>query len=239
MSGITVSTSMALARSFGALGFYDVLTNLVPGALWTGAFILLLSVDEPMQGLPSGVIVGGFLAFAYVIGHLLQALGSRADSPTTFGDTLTAIQSENPESAPISVTYVEESFLTLCEQRFSLPSEFNHYGKLLKMVLSYLETTPYTRALRFQSVYSFHRSMWAASWSLLVVVAALVGFSCLGHSLLPSINVTGGVTIATLVGVVVFRNRKNKFDKTFVKYLFIDFYNAQKSTESRGTGPGS
>lgn len=99
--------------------------------------------------------------------------------------------------------------------------------------------TPYTRALRFQSVYSFHRSMWAASWSLLVVLAVLGGLSALGHSLLPSITVTGGVTIAALVGVAVFWNRKNKFDKTFVKYLFIDFYNAQQSTASENSGPGS
>lgn len=230
---------MALARSFRALGFYDVITNLVPGALWIGALILLLPVDELIQGLPSGVVVGGFLTLAYVTGHLLQALGSWADSPTTFGDTLTAIQNETPATAPITVTCVEKSFLTLCEQQFALPSDFEHYGKLLKMVLSYLETTPYTRALRFQSVYSFHRSMWAASWSLLVVLAALGGLSALGHSLLPSITVTGGVTIAALVGVAVFWNRKNKFDKTFVKYLFIDFYNAQQSTAFGNSGPGS
>lgn len=230
---------MALARSFRALGFYDVLTNLVPGALWIGALIVLLPVDELMQGLPSGVVVGGFLALAYVTGHLLQALGSWADSPTTFGDTLTAIQSETPAAAPISVTHVEESFLTLCEHRFALPSDFGHHGKLLKMVLSYLETTPYTRALRFQSVYSFHRSMWAASWSLFVVVTALSGLSILGHSILPSITVAGGLTIAALVGVAVFWNRKNKFDKTFVKYLFVDFYNAQQSTVSGSSGPGS
>jgi hypothetical protein len=174
-----------------------------------------------------------------VTGHLLQALGSWADSPTTFGDTLTAIQNETPATAPITVTHIENSFLTLCEQQFALPSDFEHYGKLLKMVLSYLETTPYTRALRFQSVYSFHRSMWAASWSLLVVLAVLGGLSALGHSLLPSITVTGGVTIAALVGVAVFWNRKNKFDKTFVKYLFIDFYNAQQSTAFGNSGPGS
>ena len=230
---------MALARSFRALGFYDVITNLVPGALWTGALVLLLPVDELIQGLPSGVVVGGFLALAYVTGHLLQALGSWADSPTTFGDTLTAIQNETPATAPITVTYVEKSFLTLCEQRFSLPSDFDHHGKLLKMVLSYLETTPYTRALRFQSVYSFHRSMWAASWSLLIVVAALGGFNCLGRPLFPSSIVTVGVVIAALVGVGVFWNRKNKFDKTFVKYLFVDFYNAQQSTTSGHSGPGS
>ncbi|RKD85224.1 hypothetical protein [Halopiger aswanensis] len=230
---------MAFARSFRALGFYDVITNLVPGALWIGTLILLLPVREVIQGFPSEVVVGGFLTLAYVTGHLLQALGSWADSPTTFGDTLTAIQNETTATAPITVTHVERSFFTLCEQRFSLPSNFDHYGKLLKMVLSYLETTPYTRALRFQSVYSFHRSMWAASWSLLVVLAILGGLSVLGHSLLPSNTILGGVTIAALVGVVVFWNRKNKFDKIFVKYLFVDFYNAQKSTVSGDSGPGS
>ncbi|WP_058992247.1 hypothetical protein [Haloarcula sp. CBA1127] len=230
---------MALARSFRALGFYDVITNLVPGALWIGALIVLLPVDELIQGLPSGVVVGGFLTLAYVTGHLLQALGSWADSPTTFGDTLTAIQNETPATAPLSVTHIEKSFLTLCEQRFSLPSDFDHHGKLLKMVLSYLETTSYTRALRFQSVYSFHRSMWVASWSLLVVVAVLGSLSCLGRSLLPSNIVTVGVVIASLVSVVVFWNRKNKFDKTFVKYLFVDFYNSQQSTASGNSGPGS
>jgi hypothetical protein len=230
---------MALARSFRALGFYDVITNLVPGALWTGALILLLPVNGLIQGLPSGVVVGGFLALAYVTGHLLQALGSWADSPTTFGDTLTAIQNDTLATAPIIVTHVEKSFLTLCEEQFALPSDFDHHGKLLKMVLSYLETTPYTRALRFQSVYSFHRSMWAASWSLLVVLVVLGGISALGHSSLPSVTVTGGVTIAALVGVAIFWNRKNKFDKTFVKYLFVDFYNTQQSKASRNSGPGS
>jgi hypothetical protein len=230
---------MALARSFRALGFYDVITNLVPGALWVGALILLLPVNELIQGLPSGVVVGGFLALAYVTGHLLQALGSWADSPTTFGDTLTAIQNETPATAPLTVTYVEKSFLPLCEQQFVLPSDFEHYGKLLKMLLSYLETTPYTRALRFQSVYSFHRSMWAASWSLLVVLVVLAGLSVLGYSPLPSTSVTSGVAIAGIVGVAVFWKRKNKFDKTFVKYLFVDFYNAQQSATSGNAGPGS
>lgn len=230
---------MALARSFRALGFYDVITNLVPGALWIGALILLLPIDELIQSLPSGVVVGGFLTLAYVIGHLLQALGSWADSPTTFGDTLTAIQNEKPATAPITVTYVEESFFTLFEQQFSVPSDFEHYGRLLKMVLSYLETTPYTRALRFQSVYSFHRSMWAASWSLLLVLAILGGLSALGYLLLPPFIITGGVTIGAIVGVAVFWKRKNKFDKTFVKYLFIDFYNAQQSTAFGDSGPGS
>jgi hypothetical protein len=98
---------MALARSFRALGFYDVITNLVPGALWIGALILLLPVDELLRGLPIGVVVGGFLTPAYVTGHLLQALGSWADSPTTFGDTLTAIQDETPATEPITVTHIE------------------------------------------------------------------------------------------------------------------------------------
>ncbi|MDR5657709.1 hypothetical protein RH831_11030 [Halodesulfurarchaeum sp. HSR-GB] len=230
---------MALERSFRALGFYDVITNLVPGALWVGALIILLQVDQLIQGLPNGVIVGGFLALAYVTGHLLQALGSWTDSPTTFGDTLAAIQNETPATAPISITHVEESFLTLCEQRFSLPSDFDHHGKLLKMVLSYLATTSYTRALRFQALYSFHRSMWAASWSLLVVIAIFGLLSILGHVILPSLTVTGGITIAALVGVAVFWNRKNKFDKTFVNYLFIDFYNAQQSTVSENLTPGT
>jgi len=48
-----------------------------------------------------------------------------------------------------------------------------------------------------------------------------------------------GVVIAAFVGVGVFWNRKNKFDKTFVKYLFVDFYNAQQSTASGTSGPGS
>lgn len=218
---------MAIARSFRVLALYDVLVNLIPGFIWVIVLIFLLPVKITDQQHPTTILVSGLVALAFVSGHVIQAIGSWLDgTPTTFGDTVSAIRSDNPSRSPIALTEIEYRFWPLCKQKFGLTDDFNNNGKLLKLILSHLETTPNTRALRFQALHAFHRSMWAAS-----VITAITAASLLGSNVLritPSVSslLEGSILLIALTSIHLFAHRKRKFNRLFVEYTLIDFYDS-------------
>jgi hypothetical protein len=247
---------MAISRSFRVLSLYDIVANLLPGALVPVVTVVLFPWVFSGIGSSGGLAVGGFVIISYVSGLVLQAIGSWRDHPTTFSKTLDAACGSNSDDSPIKVTHVEESFWPLSKRAFSLPDDFENKGRLFKLVLSYLETTPTNRALRFQALYSLYRSIWVAAWvtvvfTLIKVVLTIFGIisqaNCIGPILsiqfgflaqYPALPSTYVCSVDLLVGVLavggvfVFGNRKEHFDKVFIKYVFIDFYN-DRVTDSK------
>lgn len=225
---------MSIARSFRTLAFYDLLTNLVPGAAYISAITVLLAPLSSLQTIPSGVVVGGFLILSYTAGHLIQAVGSWAENPTTFGGTIQALQYGEHSTSPITITYIEREFWRVCIRNFNIrdPENFSDYGKLLKLLLSHLETTPHTRALRFQTLHSFHRSMWAASLLLLGTIALFTAAAAVGYLSINSYLVAGLLAGVSVIGWGVFRSRKEKFNKTFVQYVILDIYDSFRTGQS-------
>jgi len=220
---------MSVSQTFRSLAFYDILTNLVPGIVVLFAFVVLVSPVELFGELPVGVATAGFLVVAYIAGHVTQALGSWFDNPTTFGETVASVQSGEYDDSPITITHVEKEFWSSCVDVFDIPNpnEFENYGRLLELVLSHLETTPYTRALRFQALHSFHRSMWATTWVITVAVPVAGGLHYLGVITLYSTVIAGGIFVFSVIGILVFNRRKTEFDKVFIKYAIADFYESQ------------
>lgn len=220
---------MSVSQTFRSLAFYDILTNLVPGIVVMFALVVLISPVEFFGQLPVGVATAGFLVVAYIAGHVTQALGSWFDNPTTFGETVKSVQSGEYDDSPITITHIEKEFWNSCVDVFDIPNpdEFENYGRLLELVLSHLETTPYTRALRFQALHSFHRSMWAATWVIAVAVPVAGGLHYLGVITLHSTVIAGGIFVFSVIGILVFNRRKTEFDKVFIKYAIADFYESQ------------
>jgi hypothetical protein len=231
-----------LGRTLTTLNLYDLLANLIPGIALTIVLIVLFPVDwfglSPSAS--SGTFVAAVLVFGFISGHIIQWLGSRLDrhlqkrnhdGEDLFSRTLEGIENED-ERLPIGArTEVEDSFVNLAKTQFDLSDDFPESTKLLLLVLSYLETQPATRALRFQTIHTFHRSMWSAS-ILSLLATPIAGISvCLGWvTTTPQALLV--IFFGSLVSIYVFNNRKNKFEKTFLRYVFLDFYQNQVKERS-------
>lgn len=216
---------MAIGRALRTLAIYDLFTNLIPGIVLTSTILLLIPFESKTKTIPAGILVATFISLSFALGHLAQFVGSKREgTPTTFGDSVKAINARCPDWAPIRVTHIESSFLDKCKKEFDLPNEFNDYGRLLQLLLSHLETTSHTRALRFQAVHAFHRSMWAISELLIGISFSMVLFDVFELWSSRSSGIAIAVLGLSMVGRYVFNVRRKKFDKKFVEYVIVDFY---------------
>lgn len=218
---------MGVARTFRALELYDILANLIPGTTILLAVAVVVDVEKYVQ-VSGGIIVGVFLIVGFIFGHVVQAVASQLDgTPTLFGTVIRVSKGEKVDDVSIPITHVEESVWPLMKRKFALPDEFENYGEMFRLLLSYIETTPATRALRFQALHSFHRSMWAV-WHLAVgIIIVGVGLKLFNVVAIRSWPILGVSIIGALIGIAVFKNRKEKFNKRFIQYAIVDFYSDQ------------
>lgn len=219
---------MSVGQPLRVLNFYDVLVNLVPGAVFLLAIITLSAPYGSLSSISSGVAIAVFLLLSYVSGHAIQWIGSSLDgTPRMFEDTMKQIRGEGDKEdileTDVNLSEIEDEFWEICATEFNLTEEFSNYGKLLQLIISRLETTSATRALRFQAIHSFHRSMWAVSISLLLFVVLSLPFNVGLRSTFPVVRYVV-VFFPALVGDLVFGARKEKFNRKFIEYLIVDFY---------------
>lgn len=222
---------MSVGQPLRVLNLYDVLVNLIPGAVFLLAIITLSAPAGDLLSLSSPASVAVFIVLSYVTGHAIQWMGSSLDgTPQLFGDTMKRIRGERGEEGElkmdINLTEIEDNFWRICAREFYLSDDFSDYGKLLQLIVSRLETTSATRALRFQAIHSFHRSMWAVSISVLLVVILSIPFNVALRDSFPLLRYVA-VFFPALVGDLVFGARKKKFNRKFIEYLIIDFYTVQ------------
>lgn len=219
---------MGVSRTFRALELYDIMGNLIPG----GTFLLTIAVLFKVESYPplpgTTATIGVFLIAAFVLGHVVQAVASRLDgTPTLFGEVIRASRGEEVGDVPIPITDVEEAMWPMLRRKFSLSDDFDNYGEMFRLLLSYIETTPATRALRFQALHSFHRSMWAV-WHLVIGGVAIAAVLKIGDIVaVRPWPVLGLTTIGALIGIRVFKRRKDKFNRLFIQYAVVDFYSDQ------------
>lgn len=230
--------TVPLTRIFSVLNLYDLLANLVPGLAWVVLLSILFPVDwfSLSAGVTPVAYVAVIIVFGFIAGHIIQWAGSNLDrwliegmeeGKDLFSRTMEAIESGQEKSPIGPITDVEESFWELAKEQFGLPSDFPKNSKLLVLVLSYLETRPATRASRFQAIHTFHRSMWAASFFSVISAAVSLLAALLGMLELRPIT-PFVILIGSFGGLFVFDQRKDKFEKTFLRYVFLDFYQDQK-----------
>lgn len=217
---------MAIGRSFTSLQLYDVLANLVPGAI----LLIVIQVNTPLISLSSTnspVLSAGIVAvLALILGHMIQFLASKWDeTPHLFGDIIRAIQAgDSGSDLPVTLSYVEENAWPKMKDRFELPDEFTDYGALFRLLLSYVESTPATRALRFQALHSLHRNMWATGKLTVAIGLLTIIFSLIGLEITRSVWYGVGTFVSGTILIYVFEKRKEKFNQKFVQYAIADFY---------------
>lgn len=231
---------MAIGRALSTLGLYDLLANLIPGMAWLIILIVLFPVDwfALNPTVTPGTFVVAIFVFGFIAGHVLQTVGSWLDGELQdrlhdgddlFTRVMEAVENDEEKSPIGEVTDVEKSFWSFTDDQFKLPDDFPMSSKRLLLVLSYLETTPATRASRFQAIHTFHRSMWAAS--ILAVISSLISMGLMTVRVVDNSWVAVGLILIGSAGATyVFYFRKNKFEETFLRYVFLDFYQDQKTS---------
>lgn len=214
---------MSVSKTFTTFTLYDLVSNIIPGAtvLITGT-VLFLPLTKPDLW-SGGAVLTAFVIMSFLFGRVIQAVASYCDNPEMFGDMVDAIGDESLE-APFTLTEIEKTFWTNCKSELSLTEDFDNHARLMKAILSYLETRPAVRALRFQAIWTFCRNMYIVGW--ITIAMGFIAFTT--YSIMPhmgrSVLISGFILIGGFVELAVFHNRREKFNKTFIKYLFIDFH---------------
>ncbi len=225
---------MSLGRTLTTLDLYDLLANLIPGI----ALILFFAILFPVSwlGVPHSIsstaAIAGILVFGFIAGHIIQWFGSRLDrfsqqyyhgGDDLFSRTVKSIRNEDDELPIGQRTEIEDNFVENVKSKFGLSNEFPESPKLLLLVLSYLETQEASRALRFQTIHTFHRSMWSMSVILLFATVLSTILTVCGP-LTTSWKVLIAVFVISILATYVFKKRKQKFERVFLRYVFLDFY---------------
>lgn len=214
---------MPLARQLSVLNIYDVLTDLVPGATVLVFAFLLFPVESTALTSTNVLVVFSVLIGSLIIGHVVQWIRSEVGRQPMELQRQMGVVREDPEE----VNSIQRDFLQRTNEYFDIDDDFDD-GERFRLVLSYLETRPSVRALRFQSVYSFHRSLFIAS-----LIGVGLAISALGlHLVQANIAVRNLSYVIATGGSAAFlayvsRERRNKFEKVFVNYVIREFYAEQ------------
>lgn len=216
---------MSVDRPLSSLNLYDVLTDLIPGVTFVGAVAFLIRFEE-IEVLDLGAMIALIAVGGYVSGHILQSARSKVwGTPDLFQRVVSSLD-DGAETTPLGdVTDVEASFLNRCRQEFELDDDFKDWLQLFKLLMSYLETRPEQRALRFQALHSFYWSMAAAFGSIsLLALGSIVAIKIANPELLRSIETLSGVLLVSIFLTAVFEFRRREFQRHFIRYLIIDFH---------------
>lgn len=218
---------MPLARQLSVLSLYDLLTQLIPGATVALSAFIVFPVEETALASSSTTLAFAVLLGSFLSGHVVQWLrGKFGRQPDEFQQRMEAVRNGEERDA------IHKRFLNQTNHYFAIDDGLDDADRL-RLVLSYLETRPSVRALRFQSIYSFHRSLFvAALLGVGISVIALGLYAC--QAGLPVrgplyIGFNGGA--ATLLAYAS-RERRDKFEGVFVGYAIREFYAEQIGEES-------
>lgn len=143
----------------------------------------------------------------------------------------------------VSSDFFDYEVWKLCRERFSLPDDLSRaeYHTLWLGVLSYLETTPHTRAFRMQALYTFSRNMLVVAEVVSIYYAFLVGIKGLDRILdfafetgfvflapVRGLPILVGLLLVAVVSTNVFARSSASFLSQWHLYSKIEFYMDQK-----------
>lgn len=173
----------------------------------------------PKDNIPSSILFTGLVLAAYLIGQVIQSVSSRVEKligrKDYFGEAMTKVWNGKGDE-------VDGKFWETAKEKYDLSEDFSDSGDLLRLVLSYLWSEGNSKAIRMQSIYTFHRSMWMTSIFLIVISTGfLVENYMETGAILPLYS---GLLILSIFGAWLFYSRKKKFSEKFIQYCITDFY---------------
>lgn len=229
------------------LSLWDVFANIIPGVvLITGGVLPFLSLSGGFEALSLNVaeiaLIGVFAmvtglalqAPAYVIEEFLKKTAkSKRKSvilnrilPISFAHEFNRLK--NSECS----TPLEENFWNYCENEFELPSEFGdkrEWAQLRKLLLTYLESSPYTQTVRWRAMNSMGRGLLVG----LGILSLYYLWLAIRETIVPVAPgmLMIGAGFSGFFAIVIFA-LKNWFKQQWFEYTVLEFYLDQHQKHS-------
>lgn len=228
---------MVANQGLKTLNLYDVFANIVPGLyLILGSALVVKPVeliDAVFAGnvaVPVGIplLLTG-VAVSFVVGQLLQMGGSRHDDDHGFDALMWRIRGRDTDCR-YSLSDVEDDFWEMCRGRFDLTWDFESHDKLFKLLLSYLESSERSRALRLQALYLFVRGIFVASIFLAFVcygLAVVLRYGYLPgetHEVVRSREVLVAATVAFFCLAQLANRSRAGLERDWIEYTVVESY---------------
>lgn len=213
---------------------YDSFVDVIPGVI---ALLLILPL-LPETGQLNVILDGGLviamlvLIAGYIIGHFLQGFASWTDSSVR----LRIVSKLNIDAETLTILYPFEEELENMDEDSAVYSGFMEAknelfdaaltdGDLFRAVQSYLWNYDIGRMRRFQTLYTFFRSLWV----LLFLGAIVYGFfsilSCLGiYTPIVDGRYLGLLSIVLLGGAIGAYLRRVRFHREMARAMIYDVY---------------
>ncbi|WP_276280344.1 hypothetical protein [Halorussus caseinilyticus] len=220
-----------------SFNIYDIFANIVPGVVFLIGFTFPFKLQNILGGNTVSITnILLFILFSFVLGQTLQAIGGWADGDHGFPRFIKDILNEESKSR-FEVSSIDETFLLLCSTTFRLPSNFNDYYRLFKLLLAYLEYSGRSRALRMQALYLFSRGIWVSSWLLFLwflVLTVSIRFEYISPQSLELVNlnmddlrseiVILASDIVVLSSGLIFTKIRSEIEEDWITYVVLEFY---------------
>ena len=227
--------------TLGDLNLMDVFTRVIPGVVFVAGLLPLVDLGglDPSTSTVVELALGGTLAF--VVGMVLQPVGRFLEYrvfPTFWLPVW--LESLADDARAGEATHFEADFWRACVDRFALPDEMDgeEYAQLYRLLLTHLETTPYSRTLRMQAIYQMCRGLGAGFLLLAVPYAGVVVLAGLGTAtspVAPSLLLTGLVAVGLSVAFLRLTDRFKRFQ---FDYMVLEFYLDRVPGADRPVGNG-
>lgn len=221
-----------------SINIYDVFANIVPGVTFLlGMFVAIDTAAVISTVLGEGVelslgiaVLLVFVAVAFVLGQVIQAVAGRFDGDHGFPALVRQIREGNADDVPIEISEFGDAFWELCRDYFVLTDGFESYDRLFKAVLAFLENRGRSRALRMQALYLFGRGMFVTAIGLTFVysvTAISLQYGFVSTDLEPfvrSYEITAGGAVVAALAIYAFSKVREELESDWIKYAVVEFY---------------
>lgn len=245
---------MAVERPISVLNIYDIYANFIPGVALSLYLFIAIPVELNNINPSPGIALVGLIIGGVILGQILQWTGSHLDdcigegAETVFEETLNGLKiDELPTDSqdglikrcfqtltdPLIISYDQEldktpivvDFPRNFQRQFQPLFCFPTKRSVFYLITGALINQRMDRTTRFQALHAFFRSMWAASSVSIVLLSLLSIDSMLIHYI--DMKVDAYIIFLFLSSIfllIVFWDRKRKFEKVFVEHVFQDFH---------------
>ncbi len=219
------------------INLYDIFANIVPGVyllmgLYVGVHptkLVELFYTQPVTvpvGLPLFLSI---ITVAFVVGQLLQLGGGVYDDDHGFNNLMNHIRGGDGPCR-YEISEIEDGFWEMCLREFDLTDEFESHDTLFNLLLSYVESSGRSRALRLQALYLFVRGVFVAS----AVLLSLYGIASIGlffeywpdivSDLLRPLAVNLSYVGATVILTLLTDRSRRGLERDWIEYTVTEAY---------------
>jgi hypothetical protein len=222
-----------MARVFEQLNFYDIFGYLMPGAVVVGCALLLVDATFPDAtfdlSAASGAELTGLLFLAYLVGHIVQAVGRRIEPPLNaiMWDGWPSEALLRPDDKRFTVEF-KTALRRLVADRYTL-AETASAADIFAVCYSYVIQNGIRRRVEaFLGLSGLSRGMIVASIAAALLLGTGAGARVYHGDPTKDIALYAGGAATAAVAALAFVDRLVDFSQRFAEAVYRDFYVAHE-----------